>query len=165
MDPFTTVESWSRKQDATSHLAPSRQEPFIGVQPPNCVEAEADTRQTKLTDESNEEKKKKAWRGAAKNLFEQGLNTGDVSGDAPDGMQWAHETCGDYMKNIDNKEYQKETREHPTLPSSAVRQIVKDHAAATADNQSGASGNISTRYKVPRTVRTDNTYVYQYRKG
>jgi len=150
MDPFTTVESWSRKQDATSHLAPSRQEPFIGVQPPNCVEAEAEPttadEQTKLTDfESKEDKKKKAWRGAAKNLFEQGLNTGDVSGDAPDGMQWAQQTCGDFMKKVEANEFRKESKEHPTFSSNVVKQIVKDHAvSATAENPSGASGSIST---------------------
>jgi hypothetical protein len=150
MNPFTTVESWSRKQDATSHLAPSRQEPFIGVQPPNCVEAEsADTVQTKITKyipptieeefEDNKARKAALKRKSYAKHFE------DVSGDAPDGMQWAQQTCGDFMKKVEANEFRKESKEHPTFSSNVVKQIVKDHAvSATAENPSGASGSIST---------------------
>ena len=135
------------------HLASSRQEPFIGVQPPNCVEAEADpesadTVQTKIPKyipptieeefEDNKARKAALKRKSYAKHFE------DVSGDAPDGMQWAQGRCGDFMKKIEANEFQKESKEHPTLPPQTVKQIVKDHAAATADDQTGASGNIST---------------------
>ena len=170
MDADSVISRWMQEHER-DFLKPVRTCPFIGVQPPNMMEAEsADSVQTRLpkfdSPTVEEEHNDREARHAALKRKSRGRKSfEDVSGDAPDGLKWAQEKCGDFMNGIETaddvyknetdpekraklkKMFEKERKEHPSFTDKEVDQVVKDHLKSeTSDRSLGGQVMYDQRY-------------------
>ena len=141
------IDNWLTKQDNKSIIAPQRDHPFVGVQPPHLVDATADmqTKMTKFMPEDPEEAESRKKALARKNLIRVHQ---DVSPDAPPTNHRERQSMNAFLQSHKSLEladdvwkrepdilerflkyhaFKKERSEHPSLPDEAVDQIVEDH--------------------------------------